>query len=78
MTPVAQVSLRLPRQAAMKNLPHRWMTMKKKKHSTLHRCVEFTKWPVDETCHQVGPMMARTQPLMITQARLTSVSTPKT
>ena len=34
MTPVAQVNRRFPRQAAMKNLPHRWMTMKKK--NSLH------------------------------------------
>ena len=31
MTPVAQVKRRFPLQAAMKNLPHRWITMKKKK-----------------------------------------------
>ena len=45
MTPVAQVSRRFPRHAAMKNLPQRWITMKKKKASTLHRWSEFTKWP---------------------------------
>ena len=78
MTPVAQVSRRFPRHAAMKNLPQRWITMKKKKASTLQRWSEFTKSPTDETCHQLGPMMARTQPVMMTQARLTTVSTPKT
>ena len=78
MTPVAQVSRRFPRQAAMKNLPQRWITMKKKKASTLHRWSEFTKCPVDETCHQLGPMTARTQPVTMTQTRLTTVSTPKT
>ena len=31
--------------------------MKKKKASTLQRCSEFTKCPVEETCHQLGPMM---------------------
>ena len=31
--PVIQVMVRFPRQAAMKNLPHRWITMKKKKSS---------------------------------------------
>src|SRR5262252_1768177 len=36
--PVTQVSARAPRQAAMKNLPHRWITMTKKNSSTLHRC----------------------------------------
>ena len=41
--PVIHVSARLPRQAAMKNLPHKWMTMQAKNNSTLHRCMEFTK-----------------------------------
>ena len=36
-TPVIQVSQRRPRQAAIQNLPHRWMTMKAMKSSTLHR-----------------------------------------
>ena len=44
--------------------------MKKKKSSTLQRCSELTKCPVLETCHHVGPMMARMQPVMMTQARL--------
>ena len=52
--------------------------MKKKNASTLHKWSEFTKCPTDETCHQLGPMTARTQPVMMTQARLTTVSTPKT
>ena len=62
----------------MKNLPHRWITMKKKKASTLHRCSELTKCPAEDTCHQLGPIMARMQPVMMTQARLTTVRTPKT
>ena len=72
------VSRRFPRQAAMKNLPQRWITMNEKKASTLHRCSEFTKCPTDETCHQLGPMMAKTQPVMMTHARLTTVKTPNT
>ncbi len=76
--PVIHVSRRLPRHAAMKNLPHRWITMKKKKNSTLHRCSEFTKCPAVETCHQLGPMTARMHPVMMTQARLTTVRTPNT
>ncbi len=75
---MAQVSRRFPRQAAMKNFPQRWITMKKKKASTLHRCREFTKSPAVDTCHQLGPMMASTQPVMMTQARLTTVRTPNT
>ena len=38
----------MPRHAAMKNLPHKWMTMKKKKSSTLHRWNEFTRCPAVE------------------------------
>ena len=47
-TPVIQVSARRPRQAAMKNFPHRCTTMTAKKISVLHRCSELTKWPVPE------------------------------
>ena len=36
--PVIQVRARLPRQAAMKNLPHRWMTMNAMNSSTDHMC----------------------------------------
>ena len=77
-TPVIHVARRLPRQAAMKNLPHRWTTMVKKKTSTLHRWRELTNRPVVEMCHHVGPMMARTQPVRITTTRAERVSTPKT
>ena len=77
-TPVTQVARRLPRQAAMKNLPHRWMTMAKKKTSTLHRCRELTKRPVVETCHHCGPMTASTRPVRITTTNALMVSTPKT
>ena len=59
-TPVTQVSARLPRQAAIQNLPHRWITMNAKNSSTLHRCSEFTKCPSDETCHQAAPPTAST------------------
>ena len=37
ITPVIQVSARRPRQAAIQNLPHRWMTMKAMNSSTDHR-----------------------------------------
>ena len=62
-TPVIQVSARPPRQAAMKYLPQRWMTMAKKKISTLQRCSELTKWPIDELCHHCGPRIARMHPV---------------
>ena len=52
--------------------------MKEKNASTLQRCSEFTKCPADETCHQLGPMMAKMQPVMMTHARLTTVNTPNT
>ena len=77
-TPVIQVARRLPRQAAMKNLPQRWMTMAKKKTSTLHKCRELTNRPVDEACHHCGPMTARTTPVRITTVSALKVSTPKT
>ena len=62
MTPVIQVALRLPRHAAMKNLPQRCTTMNMKKNSVPHRCSEFTNSPALELCHQAGPSMARTAP----------------
>ena len=62
----------------MKNFPHRWMTMKKKKSSTLHRCIELTKRPTRERCHHVGPSMASTMPESTTMASAPSVSAPKT
>ena len=77
-TPVIHVSRRFPRQAAMKNFPHRWMTMKKKKASTLQRCRELTKSPVDDTCHHDGPMIDRITPVRITMVRAARVRTPKT
>jgi len=36
-TPEIHVIARLPRQAAIQNLPHRWITMNPKNSSTLHR-----------------------------------------
>ncbi len=77
-TPVIQVARRLPRQAAMKNLPQRWTIMVKKKTSTLHRCSELTNSPVDETCHHCGPMTAKTTPVRITTPSALMVSTPNT
>ena len=44
-TPVIQVQARLPRQAAIQNLPHKWMTRKAMNSSTLHRCRLLKKWP---------------------------------
>src|SRR5665213_3608968 len=77
-TPVIQVIARPPRQAAMKYLPHRCTTMAKKKISTLQRCREFTKGPIDEVCHHWGPRIARTQPEAMTTINAASVVTPKT
>ncbi len=77
-TPVTQVRRRRPRHAAMKNLPHRWMTMKKKNASTLQRWSEFTKSPALDTCHQAGPFNASTHPVAMTSRSADTVSTPKT
>jgi hypothetical protein len=77
-TPETQVMPLPPRQAAIQNLPHRWITMQPKKSSTLHRCTEFTKWPRDEVCHQTAPPIASTTPDPITTTRPARVSTPNT
>ncbi len=45
IAPLIHVRLRPPRQAAMKNFPHRWMTMKKKNSSTDHRWMLLKKCP---------------------------------
>src|SRR5437762_8841293 len=58
--PVTQVIARRPRQAAMKNLPHRWMTMVKKNSSTLHRCRPLTNRPTEEAWYHCGPSSAST------------------
>ncbi len=78
IAPVTQVSARRPRQAAMKNLPHRCTTMKKKKSSVLQRCMLLKKWPTLEPCHHAGPARASTAPEKRTTASEASVSTPKT
>ena len=76
-TPVIHVRVRLPRHAAMKNLPHRCRTMKKKNSSTLHRWMLLKKSPVFDTCHHDGPLRMSTVP----EARMTTnaamVRTPK-
>ena len=77
-TPVTQVIVRRPRQAAIQNFPHRWITMNMKNSSTLQRWSEFTKWPTDETCHQAEPPTVSTMPDPSTSVRAASVSTPNT
>ncbi len=52
--------------------------MAKKKTSTLQRWSEFTNSPVDETCHQLGPITASTVPVAMTTSRAETVTTPKT
>ncbi len=76
--PVIQVSARLPRHAAMKNLPHRWITMNAMKSSTPHRWTLLTYLPTAEACHQPGPSSASTPPEARTTTRDDTVSTPKT
>ncbi len=44
-TPVIQVHVRRPRQAAIQNLPHRWMTSSAMNSSTLHTCRLLKKCP---------------------------------
>ena len=57
-----QVRTRCPRQAAIQNFPHMWMTMKKKKNSTLHRCTLLTKCPSELRWYHIGPLRLRITP----------------
>src|SRR3982751_75830 len=77
-TPVTQVSVRLPRQAAIQNFAHRCTTMKTKNSSTLHRCSEFTKCPSEEVCHQAAPPTESRPPDTRTTTNDAMVSTPNT
>src|ERR1035437_154402 len=78
MMPLIHVRARLPRQAAIQNLPQRWTTMNPKHISTLHRCTGLKKRPSEETCHQAEPPIARKHPEATTTTRDARVSTPKT
>ncbi len=62
----------------MKNFPHKCTTMQKKNSSTLHRCVEFTKWPTEEACHQATPFRASTSPEAMTYSNAARLATPNT
>ena len=77
-TPVIQVILRLPRQAAIQNLPHRWMTKKAMKASTLHKWRLLKKCPTALVCHQSGPPTAMMMPDRITSPRVARLATPNT
>ena len=77
-TPVTQVMARRPRQAAIQNFPHRWMTKKAMKASTLHRWRLLKKCPTELVCHQSGPPMAMTMPEAITRPRVAKLATPNT
>jgi hypothetical protein len=55
-----------------------WITMKRKKNSTLQRCMLLTKCPNDERCHQDGPFRLRMRPLMTTTASDASAPMPNT
>ena len=74
--PVIQTRDRPPRHAAIQYLPHRWTTMKKKNSSTAHRWTLLKKWPMLDTCHQVGPLSARIEPEKMITASALSDSTP--
>ena len=77
-TPVIQVMARRPRQAAIQNLPHRWMTSSAMNSSTLHRCRLLKKCPTGLVCHQSGPPSARAPPLASTTAKAARDATPNT
>ncbi len=77
-TPVIQVRRRRPRQAAIQNLPQRWMTRKAMNSSTLQRCRLLKKWPTGLVCHQSGPPIAMAKPDMIATPNAARAATPKT
>ena len=77
-TPVTQVIARRPRQAAIQNLPQRWMTMKAMNSSTLHRCKLLKKWPTGFVCHQSGPPRAMAKPETQATPSAARVATPNT
>ena len=76
-TPVIQVIARRPRQAAIQNFPHRWMTRKAMNSSTLHRCRLLKKWPTGFVCHQSTPPTARANPDTIATPSAARLATPK-
>ncbi len=77
-TPVIQVRVRRPRQAAIQNLPHRWMTSSAMNSSTLHRCRLLKKCPTGLVCHQSVPPSAIVNPDTIATPSATSAPTPNT
>ncbi len=76
ITPVIQVIARRPRQAAIQNFPHRWMTSSAMNSSTDHRCTLLKKCPTGFVCHQSDPPRARPKPEAITMPRATREATP--
>ncbi len=78
MTPVIQVAARRPRQAAIQNFPHRWMTSSAMNSSTLHRCRLLKKWPTGLVCHQSTPPSAMANPDTIATPSAARLATPNT
>ena len=77
-TPVIQVSARRPRQAAIQNFPHRWMTMKMKNSCTLQKCKLLVNLPTDDVWYHAGPAKESPSPESKITKNAASVSTPKT
>ena len=77
-TPVTQVATRRPRQAAIQNLPHRWMTIVKKNSCTDQKWRLLKNDPAFETWYHCGPSKASTQPDTMITTSAAIVSTPKT
>ena len=78
ITPVIQVAARRPRQAAIQNFPHRWMTSSAMNSSTLHRCRLLKKWPTGLVCHQSTPPSAMANPDTIATPSAARLATPNT
>ena len=49
-----------------------------KKSSTLHRCIEFTKSPTEDVCHQRDPPTVKATPEARTTTNDARLSTPNT
>ena len=62
----------------MKNFPHRWTTMTKKKSSTAQRWMLLKNCPTPETCHHAGPFSPRIMPETTTTISAAIVATPNT
>src|SRR5215472_2707829 len=77
-TPVIHVAARRPRQAAIQNFPHKWITISAMNSSTLHRCKLLKKCPTGLVCHQSTPPRASANPDTTATPSAARLATPNT